>query len=322
MRKVYYKFNNKTRTYDRMYPTVWQRLLVLLRRFVEVVLLGGLAFLVYYLLIQTPSLKELRNENARLLVQYNVLSRRMDEASGVLADIQQRDDNLYRVILSADPVPQEVRGAGYGGTNRYEEFMDMDNAQLVMATTQKMDMLSKQLYIQTKSFDDVVGLCKNHDQYIKCVPAIQPVNNKNLKMLASGYGWRVDPIYKTKKLHTGMDFSCDIGTPVYATGDGTVVSAKWETGYGNTVLIDHGFGYRTAYAHLSSFKVKAGQHVVRGQEIALSGSTGKSIGPHVHYEVILRGAKVNPINYYFMDLDAKGYDQMTQMAENHGKIFD
>lgn len=322
MRKVYYKYNPKTRTYDRVFPTFWQRIVTTIKRFAEVAVLGGIAFLVYYLLIQTPSIKDLRTENARLLVQYNILSHRLDEAMDMLSDIQMRDDNLYRVILSADPVSPEIRKAGYGGTNRYEELMDMDNANLVVSVTQKMDMLSKQLYIQSKSFDDVVQLCKEHDDYLQCVPSIQPISNKDLRRMASGYGWRIDPIYKTRKLHTGMDFTCDVGTPVYATGNGVVVSAKWITGYGNTVEIDHGFGYRTLYGHLSRFKVRPGQKVIRGEVVALSGNTGKSSGPHVHYEVIAKGSKVNPVNYYFMDLDAEGYDQMVRMAENHGMVFD
>ena len=154
------------------------------------------------------------------------------------------------------------------------------------------------------------------------MPAIQPIANRDLKKTASGYGYRIDPIYKTQKFHSGMDFSCDVRTPVYATGDAVVVSSKWETGYGMTVELDHGYGYRTRYAHLHSSKVKVGQKVVRGEYIADSGNSGKSTGPHLHYEVVLKGRKVNPVNYYFMDLDADGYDEMLRMAENHGKVYD
>ena len=235
MRKVYYIYNPKTRTYDRIYPTVRQRAISILRRLFVGMGLGAGSFIILLFIFGSPSEKELRIENARLLAQYNVLSHRLDEALGVMQDIQQRDDNLYRVVLQADPVSDAIRKAGYGGTNRYEQLMDMANAELVMNTTQKMDMLNRQLYIQSKSFDEVVDLCKGHDEMLKCIPAIMPVSNKDLKKTASGYGTRIDPIYNTPKFHAGMDFSANIGTPVYATGDGKVIKAGWETGYGNLI---------------------------------------------------------------------------------------
>ncbi len=278
MRKVYYIYNPKTRTYDRIYPTVRQRALSILRRLFVGMGLGAGSFIILLLIFGSPSEKELRIENTRLLAQYNVLSHRLDEAMG--------------------------------------------NADLVINTTQKLDMLNRQLYIQSKSFDEVVDLCKNHDEMLKCIPAIMPVSNKNLKKTASGYGVRIDPIYKTAKFHAGMDFSANIGTPVYATGDGTVVKAGWETGYGNLIQVDHGFGYVTWYAHLSKYKVRPGQKVVRGEVIGEVGNTGKSTGPHLHYEVHVKGKVQNPVNYYFMDLSAEDYDKMIQIAANHGKVFD
>lgn len=322
MRKVYYIYNPKTRTYDRIYPTVRQRALSILRRLFVGMGLGAGSFLILLFIFGSPSEKELRIENARLLAQYNVLSHRLDEALGVMQDIQQRDDNLYRVVLQADPVSDAIRKAGYGGTNRYEQLMDMANSELVVNTTSKLDMLNRQLYIQSKSFDEVVDLCKGHDEMLKCIPAIQPVSNKDLKKTASGYGIRIDPIYKTTKFHAGMDFSASPGTPVYTTGDGVVVKAGWETGYGNTIEVNHGFGYMTRYAHLSAYKVRRGQKVVRGEVIGAVGSTGKSTGPHLHYEVHVKGKVQNPVNYYFMDLSAEDYDKMIQIAANHGKVFD
>ena len=185
-----------------------------------------------------------------------------------------------------------------------------------------MDVLNRQLYIQSKSFDEIVDLCKNHDEMLKCIPAIQPVSNKNLKQTASGFGYRIDPIYKTTKFHSGMDFSANIGTPVYATGDGRGVKVGWESGYGKLIKVDHGFGYVTWYAHLNNYKVRVGQKVVRGEIIGEVGNTGKSTGPHLHYEVHLKGKVVNPVNYYFMDLSAEDYDKMIEIAANHGKVFD
>lgn len=322
MRKVYYIYNPKTRTYDRVYPTFRQRALNVLKRLFVGMGFGAGSFILLIWIFGSPSEKELRIENSRLLAQYNVLSRRLDDALEVMQGIQQRDDNLYRVVLQADPVVDAVRKAGYGGTNRYEELMDMANSDLVVNTTQKMDMLNRQLYIQSKSFDEVVELLKDHDEMLRCIPAIQPVANKNLKYTASGYGMRIDPIYKTTKFHAGMDFSANIGTPVYATGDGVVKKAGWQSGYGKIIIINHGFGYETWYAHLNDYDVRVGQKVVRGEVIGEVGNTGKSTGPHLHYEVHVKGKVVNPVNYYFMDLSAEEYDKMIELAANHGKVFD
>lgn len=322
MRKVYYIYNPQTQTYDRIYPTMRQRVVSYLRRaFIDMGVVGA-AFIVLLIIFGSPSEKELRKENSRLEAQYNVLSYRLDEALGVMSDIQQRDDNLYRVMFQADPIASDVRRVGYGATNRYEDLMDMANSDLVINTTQKMDLLAKQLYVQSGSFDEVVEMCKNHDEMLKCIPAIQPISNKDLKKTASGYGTRIDPIYGTTRFHAGMDFSANPGTDVYATGDGTVVKMGWETGYGNTIVIDHGFGYQTWYAHLRDFRTQRGKKVVRGEVIGGVGSTGKSTGPHLHYEVHVKGKVVNPVNYYFMDLSAEDYDRMIQLAANHGKMLD
>ena len=322
MRKVYYIYNPKTRTYDRVYPTLKQRIVNILTRLFVGMGLGVASFILLLWIFGSPSENQLRIENSRLLAQYNVLSRRLDEALGVMQGIQQRDDNLYRVVLQADPVADAVRKAGFGGTNRYEELMDMANADLVINTTQKLDMLNRQLYIQSKSFDEVVNLFKDHDNMLRSIPAIQPVANKNLKYTASGYGMRIDPIYKTAKFHAGMDFSANIGTPVYATGDGVVKKAGWQSGYGKIIVINHGHGYETWYAHLDEYDVRVGQKVVRGEVIGKVGNTGKSTGPHLHYEVHLKGKVVNPVNYYFMDLSAEEYDKMIELAANQGKVFD
>lgn len=281
------------------------------------------SFLLSWMLLgNSQTTRRLREENSALETQYNVLSHRLDDAMDVLKDIQQRDDNLYRVLLMADPVSAKIRQSGYGGTNRYEELEKLDNAGLVVNVTQKMDMLTKQLYIQSESFNEVAQFFKNHEDMLNHLPAIQPISNKDLKYTASGYGWRMDPIYATPRFHSGMDFSCEVGTLVHATADGTVVSTDWEQGYGMTVEIDHGYGFQTRYCHLSAYKCRVGQRVTRGELIALSGNTGKSTGPHVHYEVVQRGEKVNPVNFYFMDLDAEHYEQIVNLADNHGKMLD
>ena len=322
MRKVYYIYNPKTRTYDRIYPTIRQRMVSYLRSLVFGIGIGAGSFLLLLFIFGSPSEKNLLTENSRLQAQYNILSRRLDEALHVMQRLQQRDDNLYRVIMQANPVTDALRTASYGKTNRYEEWMDMENSKLVVNTTQKMDLLARQVYIQSKSFDEVVELCKQHDEMLASIPAIQPVANKNLKQTASGYGTRIDPIYKTVKFHEGMDFSANVGTPVYVTGNGKVTQAGWDGLYGNSITIDHGFGYVTRYAHLSKIKVRRGQKVIRGEVIGEVGSTGKSTGPHLHYEVHVKGKVVNPVNYYFMDLSADDYDRMVEMAANHGNVYD
>ena len=322
MRKVYYIYNPKTRTYDRIYPTRRQRVLGIMRRLSYalgflILLIGGV-----YWFLGTPSENALRIENSELEAQYDVLSRQLDEALGVLEDLQQRDDNLYRVILQTDPISPYIRKSNQRNINRYEHLEEMANADMIIENAQKIDYLKRQLYIQSKSYDEIITLCKQNDERLQCIPAIQPVANKDLKYTASGYGRRIDPIYKTVKFHHGMDFSANTGTPVYATGDGTVTSSGWESGYGITIEIEHGFGYQTRYAHLSKTQVRRGQKVKRGEIIGLVGSTGKSTGPHLHYEVVNKGRKVNPVNYYFMDLTEAEYDQMIQIAANHGKVYD
>ena len=322
MRKVYYIYNPKTRTYDRIYPTMRQRVMSYLRRLFVGMGLGAGSFIVLLLIFGSPSEKDLRMENSRLQAQYHILSSRLDESLQVMKGLQQRDDNLYRVMMQADPVADALRTPSYNKTNRYEDLMELPSAKLVVNTTQKMDLLERQLYIQSKSFDEVLALCKKHDEMLECIPAIQPVSNKDLKQTASGYGTRIDPIYKTVKFHSGMDFSANVGIPVYATGNGVVRKAGWEGLYGNCIQIDHGFGYVTRYAHLSKIDVRVGQKVVRGETIGKVGTTGKSTGPHLHYEVMVKGQIVNPVNYYFMDLNADDYDRMVEIAANHGKVFD
>ena len=322
MRKVYYIYNPKTRTYDRIYPTMRQRVMSYLRLLFVGMGFGAGSFLLLLLIFGSPSEKDLRIENSKMQAQFQILSSRLDEALTVVQRLQQRDDNLYRVIMQADPVNEKLRNASYGNTNRYEELMGMANSNLVLNTAQKMDVLSRRLYIQSKSFDEVVDLCKQHDDMLECIPAIQPVSNHDLKRTASGYGVRIDPIYKTVKFHSGMDFSANKGTPIYVTGNGKVIKAGWEGLYGQCITVDHGFGYVTKYAHMSKIIARKGQKVVRGEVIGEVGSTGKSTGPHLHYEVHVKGKVVNPVNYYFMDLSADDYDKMVELAANHGKVYD
>ncbi len=321
-RKTYYLYNPNTLSYERVYPSTKDRVFAVLRHLSTGVIFVVVTLVVIFYFFDSPGESRLRKENRLLQTQYEVLSLRLNEALEVLDDIQQRDETLYRTIFQAESIPESVRKSGFGGANRYEHLMSLSNADLVVSTTKKMDMLRKQLYIESNSLDELISLGKNQEERSKCIPAIQPIANKDLRRTASGYGMRIDPIYRTPRFHSGMDFSAKIGTEIYATGNGTVKFAAWKQGYGKCLIIDHGYGYQTLYGHMDKFKVRVGQKVTRGQVIGEVGNTGKSTGPHLHYEVLVRGKHDNPSKYYFMDLTPEEYDQMIQIADNHGQVMD
>lgn len=321
-KKLKFHFNPDTLNYEPIIHTFAHKLKQILIHLFSGVSLGALFFLVFVSTFDSPEEKQLGLEKSRMQAQYKVLERQFDEVQEVVTDLQERDDNLYRVVFSAEPIPLEVRKATAANSAYYEQLLDMTNSEIVIETTRKMNELRKQLYIQSKSYDDLILLAKNKEAMLECIPAIQPVLNKDLTRMASGYGWRIDPVYHTRRFHEGMDFTAPTGTDIYATGNGTVVSAGWKQGYGNCVEINHGFGYLTLYGHMSAIKSRVGQKVKRGDVIGLVGSTGKSTGPHLHYEVHLRGQVMNPQNYYFMDLSPAEYDRMVQMSNNSGQMFD
>ncbi|MDR1370275.1 MAG: M23 family metallopeptidase [Dysgonamonadaceae bacterium] len=322
MRNIFYRYNPQTLSFERVFPSWKKRVASVFRQLFIGVLIGVCLFAFAMYTFDSPREQQLKKNNKLLTAQYEILSRRQNETQKVLEDLRQRDDQLYRAIFQADPIPESIRKPGFGGTNRYEHLMEMPNSDLVIFVTQKMDMISKQLYVQSNSFDEIATMIKTQEDRLKCVPAIQPVANKDLKKMASGYGMRIDPIYRTPRFHSGMDFSAKIGTEIYATGDGVVEKAERYSEYGNCVIINHGYGYKTLYGHCDRLKVRSGQKVSRGEVIALVGNTGKSTGPHLHYEVIVKGQHDNPAKYYFMDLTPEEYTRMIEMAENHGQVMD
>lgn len=286
------------------------------------IVLGVLFLFLFLTFFPSPREKQLQREKEALQSQLEVLNRQVDQMQIVMADLQQRDDNLYRVLFGAEPIPLSIRQGTQRKISYYEQIAQMTNNQLSADLAMKVDVLEKEIYVQAKSYDEVLEMAKNQEVRMENIPAIQPVMNKDLKRVASGYGMRVDPVYHVRKFHQGMDFTAPTGTEVFATGNAKVSFVGWKQGYGNTVILDHGFGYQTLYAHLYKALVRKGQKVRRSDIIALVGNTGKSTGPHLHYEVRLNGRPVDPRNYYFYDLSPEEYDQMIQLSNNFGQMLD
>jgi len=323
MAKVKYYYDTKTLSYKRIELSGLNKLKRLFYFLTISAFTGLIMIIIFFQFFDSPKEKRLNREIDLLTTQYEIVGDQLKQVELVLDDVQNRDDNIYRVIFEADPIPKSIRKAGYGGVNRYENLKGFNNSELIINTSKKVNQLSKQLYIQSKSFDDIIELAKNKSDMLSALPAIQPVSNKNLSRMASGYGYRIHPIYKTRKLHTGMDFSAKTGTPIYATGDGKISKVRRSRrGYGNHVIIDHGYGYKTLYAHMNKYSVKKGQKVKRGEVIGYVGSTGTSVAPHLHYEVHKDGRKINPVNFYFNDLNPKEYEKMLEISSQNNQSFD
>jgi murein DD-endopeptidase MepM/ murein hydrolase activator NlpD len=323
MAKVKYYYDPKTLSYRKIEKNAAYRLRNGLI-YIASVLLSAFAFILLAdSFIDSPKEKRLRRELENMEIQFSILDERMDQVGTVISDLQERDDNIYRVIFESDPLPASVREAGFGGANRYSKLEGYENSDLIKSTAGRLDRLTKQVYVQSKSFDDIVEMAKDKKEFLASIPAIQPVANENLRRMASGYGWRLDPFTKAPKMHYGMDFSAESGTPVYSTGDGKVLRADSKaSGFGNHIRIDHGYGYITIYAHLNDYNVQQGQKVKRGDLIGYVGNTGRSRGPHLHYEVHLNGERLNPVNFYYGELSAEEYNTIIEMASQSNQSFD
>jgi murein DD-endopeptidase MepM/ murein hydrolase activator NlpD len=228
------------------------------------------------------------------------------------------------VIFESEPIPGSIREAGIGGADKYDALKGYSNSDLIIETEKRMDKILGKLYVQSKSYDEVFTLAKNKEQMLSSIPAIQPVNNKDLRRIGSYFGTRMDPFYKVRKFHEGMDFSASVGTEVYATGNGTVVEAARDAtgGYGNLIVIDHGYSYKTVYAHLSRIFVKPGQKILRGQIIGYVGNTGKSTSPHLHYEVRKNGVPLNPIYFFYNDISPEEFAMMLELSKRPSQTMD
>ena len=323
MAKVNYKFNRKSLQFEEVKVTLKAKLLKFLSIVATGMVFASVVIFLAYAFLDSPKEKMLKREIAQFELQLRIIDERLEQYNSVLADLSDRDDNIYRIIFEAEPVPASVRKAGFGGTDRYARLEGYQSSRMIIDLTKKLDQIQSQLVVQSKSFDEVYEMAKNKTEMLACIPAIQPVSNKNLKRLSSYYGYRLDPIYKVQKFHPGIDFSAPVGTEIYATGDGTVEEVtRSRQGYGNRVIIDHGYGYKTVYAHIHEFKVKRGQQVKRGQLIASVGNTGKSTAPHLHYEIIKDGRNVNPIYFFFNDLTPEEYDMVLELSARPSQSLD
>jgi murein DD-endopeptidase MepM/ murein hydrolase activator NlpD len=322
MAKIRYQFNTKSLKIERVQVSFRERMKRLLSSLAFGLVFGAVVIVLLYNFVSSPRERILKNELEQYKLQFKILNDRFSRTQAVLDDLQDRDDNIYRVIFEADPIPSEVRKAGYGGSERYARLSGVSNSDIIASTTKKLDMITSQMVVQSRSYDDVFKLAKNKEKIIASIPAIQPVDFHDLRRIGSYFGYRTDPFYKVSKFHEGMDFTAAIGTPAYATGDGVVSLAEYSSGYGNKIVINHGFGYETVYAHLSRIKVKVGQRVTRGEVIGLVGNTGKSTAPHLHYEVHKNGQPINPIYFFFNDITPKEYQAMIEQSSQPSQTMD
>ncbi|MGB2088150.1 MAG: M23 family metallopeptidase [Psychroflexus salarius] len=324
MSKVKYYYDSETLSYRKIEAKKSKKFAVVLTFLLGIVVSSFLLLMLYLNIpgIETPKERKYKREITQMKLQYELLDKKMNNVVEVLEDIEQRDNKIYRVFFEANPLTSEQRQSGFGGINRYENLESFENSELIVSTSKKLDVLTKRLAIQSQSLDEIVQLAKNKEALLEAIPAIQPVKNDDLKRTASGYGMRYHPIYKYRKMHNGMDFSAPRGTEVFATGNAKVKKARLTSGFGNLIILDHGFGYETYYAHLKDINVRRGQTVKRGEIIGTVGNTGVSTGPHLHYEVRKDGRPTNPMNFYHGDLTPEEYDIMFNMSTLENQSLD
>ena len=317
MARIKYYYDTESCKYERIKVSTWDIILNLLGFFSVSLIIAVAIVILFSTYFEPPQETLLKKENRELMLYYELLDKEVNDLKQMMSALQERDDNVYRVIFEADPIPSSIRQAGVGGAERYKDLLDSDlvREELILNNLTKVDQLKKQMYIQTKSYDEILLMAKNKSKLLAATPAIQPISNKELTRLASGYGMRTHPIYKVRRMHYGIDFTAPRGTPIFATGDGVVDRViRQFGGYGREIIIDHGFGYKTRYAHMQDFEVKKGDKVKRGDRIGTVGNTGLSTAPHLHYEVIKDNKPVNPVHYFFQDLNDEEYEKILELA--------
>jgi murein DD-endopeptidase MepM/ murein hydrolase activator NlpD len=326
MVKSKYRFNPESLSFDRIERSLRQKLFRFLAYLVSSVVLGGGFLLLISLFYDLPKERMLKRENQFLMTKYNILNKKMDQVVNVLEDIQNRDDNIYRVIFEAEPIPASRRMAGFGGVNRYADLEGYRNSDIVSDVAKRLDVILNRLYVQSTSYDEVFQLAKNNEEMMASIPSIRPIAIDEYKRIASYYRHRrTHPILKVIRPHTGVDFTAPRGTPVHVTGDGVVEAVKinrTRSGYGTYILVNHGFGYQTFYAHLDKVHVREGQKLKRGDIIGEVGNTGLSVAPHLHYEVRKNENAIDPINFFFQDITPEDYQRMIEYSRLSGQALD
>lgn len=323
MSKVKYYYDSDTLSYRKI-----ERKKRKTFKYVSIFLLAAAFFAFIFVFIgsqyiESPKERELKRELQNTQLQFELLNKKMEHAETVLNNIADRDNNIYRVYFEANPIPEEQRRAGFGGVNRYKNFEGFDNTKLIIESNKRLDILQKQIVVQSKSLDEIANLAEEKEKLLAAIPAIQPVSNEDLTRMASGYGMRSDPFTKVRKMHWGMDFTAPRGTPIYASGDGKVTRADSNSsGYGRHIRIDHGYGYVSLYAHLYKYNVRRNQKVKRGDLIGFVGSTGRSQAPHLHYEIFKDKKRINPINFYYGSLTAEEFNKLLEHASLENQSLD
>lgn len=323
MSKTKYRYNPHTLDYDQVELTTKDRILKGLTYVGAGLVFATITLVIAFAFFKSPREIQQERELNNLQANYDKLNQKLGEMEKWLTEIQEKDDYTYRLTLEMEPVPEQLREGGRGGFDRYNYLEGYEYSDLVIGTTKRLDAFAKKLYVQSKSLDEVIAMAMDKEDMLKAIPAIQPIAHEDLTRLASGFGYRTHPIYKTVRMHTGIDFSAPRGTEIYASGDGVVERADSDaSGYGKHIVIDHGYGYKTLYAHMTSYAVGVGDEVVRGQLIGYVGSTGTSVSPHLHYEVIKNGIKIDPINFFSADFTPEQYAELRKYAEQAGQSFD
>ncbi len=323
MKKIKYFYNTHTLRYEKLITPLRVKILRIFAFIATAVVTAGIIVSIAFHYIQSPNEKRLSQQNADLRDDYGVLQQQVQQMQQKMNELEKRDNDVYRAIFESTPIPDSARLKQMEKNKEIKLVQGLSEDQLVKGMTAQLNNLIKRMAFESKSYGDIDGMVKNKQKLIAAIPSIQPVSNKDLTRIASGFGYRIDPIYKTSRMHAGLDFTAPIGTPIYATADGVVKEAGFSTGgFGNQVVINHGYGYETLYGHMYRVNARAGQVVKRGEVIGYVGSTGKSTGPHCHYEVHRGGVPVDPVYYFYNDLSPEQYDRILKIAAAQNQSFD
>ena len=323
MKKIKYYYNTNTLRYEKLVVPLRVKLLRVLGFIAAAIVTAFTIVAIAFQFVDSPKEKLMRMQNERIREDYVLLNTKLGSVQQQLTELEKRDNQVYRAIFEANPVPDSARAKLMEKQNEVKLVESMEDNDLAFSIASTLDNLTNRMKFQQKSYNDIENMIRNKEQLLACTPAIQPVSNKDLSRIASGFGYRIDPVYKTTRFHAGLDFAAPMGTPIYATADGRIeVAGNTGNGYGIHVLIDHGFGYETLYGHMVRVKVRSGQKIKRGEVIGWVGSTGKSTGPHCHYEVHKNGIHVDPVYFFYNDLTPEQFDRIVKMASVSNQSFD